>query len=147
FAVADDALSLPSSDATAWFALDPAQRTPWLQRGDLRASAALLLLEQAALRREEAAAREELKQRFLRGDGAGIASGVLRELLDDGAYGGRPATLLDGEGYGLPQGRERARLAQEVATADARLRGLRDGLQAEAHRLLPVGHLHRIETA
>ena len=148
FAVADDALSLPSHDATAWFALDPAQRTPWLQRGDLRASAALLLLEQAALRREEAMAREALKQRFLRGRrkdaDIATASEALRELLANGAYAGRPALLLQGNGYGLPQEVEREALAHAVGREDVRLQALQAGLRSDARRLVPAERRARL---
>ncbi|TYT24986.1 DUF4105 domain-containing protein [Luteimonas viscosa] len=148
FAIADARLDLPVDDAQAWFALDPATRTAWLERGDLRASAALLVLEQAALRREQAQAREALKQRFLRGDeDLSGAADALRELLADGAYAGRPSALLP-DGYGLPQGGERKGLAVAVAQDDARLRGLRDGLHARAHQWLPEtqrGRLERVE--
>src|SRR5690606_10401241 len=65
FAVADATLGLPAADARAWFALDPTLRTPFLERGDLRTTAALLVLEEAALRREQAQAREAMKQRIL----------------------------------------------------------------------------------
>nr|WP_202844940.1 DUF4105 domain-containing protein [Luteimonas saliphila] len=145
FAVADARIGLPVGDAQAWFELDPAARAPWLERGDLRAAAALLVLEQAALRREEAQGREALKQRFLRGDGdLSGATDALRELLGDGAYAGRPAALLPA-GYGLPQRDERAVLATAVAEDDARLRSLRDGLQARARRWLPAPQRRRLE--
>ena len=146
FAVADAALGLPAEDAQAWFALDPSRRSPWLERGELRATAALLVLEQAALRREEASVREALKQRFLRGDGdlSRVAS-ALRELLGDGAYAGRPSTLLEGVGYGLPQPEEREALADAVSRDDARLRGLRDGLQAQARAWLSPAQRRALE--
>src|SRR5690606_26789261 len=147
FAVADGDLDLPATDAQAWFALDPSRRRPWLSRGALRATAALLVLEQAALRREEAQAREALKQRFLRGGGGGMdaAAGCLRELLADGAYAGRPALLLPGEGYGLPQADERERLAAAVERDDARLRVLRDDLYRQARAWLPPAQRARLE--
>src|SRR3546814_18910814 len=65
FEVADDALQLPAGDVQDWLELAPTERAPWLERGDLRASAALLLLEEAALRREELLARDELKRLLL----------------------------------------------------------------------------------
>lgn len=148
FAVADAALGLPARDVQAWFALDPAQRRPALARADLRAAAALLLLEQAALRREERQVREAFKQRFLRGgDGedAVAAAEALRGLLDDGAWAGRPSTLLPGSGYGLPQRAERDLLAVAVAADDARLRRLRDGLQAQAIAWLSPHQRQRLE--
>ena len=146
FAVADAALDLPARDVQAWFALDPLQRRPALERADLRAAAALLLLEQAALRREEQQVREALKQRFLRhGRDDAVAAQALRELLGDGAWAGRPSMLLPGQGYGLPQQAERAALADAVAADDARLRGLRDGLQAQAREWLSPRQRQRLE--
>ncbi|MDN5781008.1 MAG: DUF4105 domain-containing protein, partial [Luteimonas sp.] len=65
FAVADGTLRLPSSSVEDWIDLPPEDRAPWLERGDLRASAALLLLEQAAQRREELLARDALKRLLL----------------------------------------------------------------------------------
>src|SRR3546814_6630893 len=65
FEVADDALQLPAGDVQDWLELAPTERAPWLERGDLRPSAALLLLEEAALRREELLARAELKRLLL----------------------------------------------------------------------------------
>ncbi|MCR6661877.1 MAG: DUF4105 domain-containing protein [Luteimonas sp.] len=151
FDIADAVIGLPQGGARHWLDLDPGMRTPWFGRGDLRATAALLLLEQAALRREEAAARDALKQRFLRGRDAtaGIddASGRLHALLSDGAYAGRPALLLDDEGYGLPQAAERTLLAQSVRAGDARLRELQQGLLHDARDLLPHDRRDRLETA
>lgn len=146
FRTAAAELDLPAADAQAWLALDPSRRATWLARGGLRASAALLVLEQAALRREESLAREALKQRFLRGEGdPAQATGALRELLGDGAYAGRPSTLLPGPGYGLPQPAERDGLAVAVVADDARLRGLRDGLLAQARAWLPAAQRQRLE--
>ncbi|TWT23434.1 DUF4105 domain-containing protein [Luteimonas marina] len=147
FAVVEAAMALPARDAQAWLSLDPARRTPFHSNGDLRATAALLVLEQAALRRGEAQAREALKQRFLRGGGDGMdaVAGRLRELLADGAYAGRPALLLPGEGYGLPQADERERLAAAVERDDARLRGLRDDLYRQAREWLPPEQRARLE--
>jgi len=146
FATADVAPELPVRDAQAWLSLDPARRMPHLLNGDLRATAALLVLEQAALRREQALAREALKQRFLRGDaGMDEAAGQARQLLADGAYAGRPALLLHGDGYGLPQADERSRLAAAVERDDARLRGLRDDLYRQARQWLPPAQRARLD--
>ncbi|WP_369981798.1 DUF4105 domain-containing protein [Xanthomonas bundabergensis] len=65
FAVARAQLALPARSVEAWLDLPAAQRAPWLQRGDLRASAALLLLENAARRRQEQRGRDALKRRYL----------------------------------------------------------------------------------
>jgi hypothetical protein len=148
FEVADATLGLPRSRVEDWLALDPAQRAPWLVAGDLRATAALLVLEQAAFRREEASARQELKQRFLRGRAAGPGADPaesLAGLLQDAAYAGRPAGLLAGDGYGLPQAEERGALAGVVAASDARLRSLRGVLEAEARALLRPQRRDRLQ--
>ncbi len=147
--VADSDLDLQVRDAQSWLDMDPAARTPWLARGGMRATAALLLLEQAAMRREEAAVREALKQRFLRGRGdEGIASAAhaLRELLGDGAYAGRPALLLL-EGYGMPQAREREMLVRAVERDRERLHVLQTGLHADALALVPPRLRGRLEAA
>lgn len=146
FAVAGAALELPARDVQTWFALEPEQRRPALSRADLRAAAALLLLEQAALRREEQQVREAWKQRFLRGDGdVATAAEALRGLLGDGAWAGRPSTLLPDSGYGLPQPVERGTLATVVAEDDARLRGLREDLHAQARAWLSPRQRQRLE--
>ena len=142
FALADAALDLPVADAGAWLALDPALRASFLERGGLRESAALLVLEEAASRREQAKARDELKRRFLRamdrGEGpAPPAAAQVRELLADGAWAGRPALLLGGDGYGLPDAAERRALASLLARDDARLRTLRARLEREGRQWLP----------
>ncbi len=144
-AIAASELALPAKDALAWFALDPAIRAPWLERGGLRSSAALLVLEQAALRREQAAVRELLKQRMLRGrvPDPELARDSLRRLLADGAWAGRPAQLLGG-GYGIPQSAERSRLAEAVARDDTRLRGLRDDLHLRLRDWLPAAQAARL---
>ena len=148
FAVADAALGLPAADAGAWFALHPSARQPYLERGDLRATAALLVLEEAASRREQAQAREALKRGIARGGPAAAAAAAqLRDLLSDGAWAGRPALLLAGGGYGLPQAIERERLAAALARDDARLRSLRDQLHLQGRAWLPAPQLSRLEAA
>ncbi len=101
-------LPLPADSAQAWLDLPAAARAPWLDRGDLRATAALLLLEQAAQRRQEMLARDWLKRRLSQRDGqAGEAREQVRVLLADARVLARPAALLDGvPGYGLPQAGE-----------------------------------------
>src|SRR3546814_751065 len=63
--VAGGALQRPAGVVQEWLELAATERAPWLERGELRASAALLLLEEAALRREELLARDELKRLLL----------------------------------------------------------------------------------
>nr|WP_244292403.1 DUF4105 domain-containing protein [Xanthomonas hyacinthi] len=84
FAVARTQLALPARTAQTWLDLPAAQRAPWLQRGDLRASAALLLLENAARRRQEQRGRDALKHRYLarahlpaaQAGGSGVGAGA-----------------------------------------------------------------------
>ncbi|MDL5367201.1 DUF4105 domain-containing protein [Xanthomonas sp. NCPPB 2654] len=107
FAVARAQLALPARTAHAWLDLPAAQRAPWLQRGDLRASAALLLLENAARRRQEQRGRDVLKRRYLAGarmpeahaGGAGIDAGV-DGGADAGAGAGAGADAGAGAGAG-----------------------------------------------
>lgn len=123
--VARAQLGIPQRDVEDWMALAPAQRRPWLARADLRASAALLVLEQAALRRSEQQVREQLKKRYLRDDARGSPDDAVRRLLQENAYLGRPAQLLAGTGYGVPQAQERDALASRSADLRDRLRGAR----------------------
>ncbi|WIH06863.1 DUF4105 domain-containing protein [Xanthomonas translucens pv. graminis] len=164
FAVARAQLVLPARTAQAWLDVPAAQRAPWLQRGDLRASAALLLLENAARRRQEQRGRDALKRRYLaRGHlpaaaGSGVAAGAsdatsvadatgvqtqdaaaaVRAVLAQQGLLSQPSMLLQGQpGYGLPQAQERAWLQHQ---GQARIDALRsDGavLQARLHALLP----------
>lgn len=123
--VARAQLGMPQRDVEDWMALAPAQRRPWLARADLRGSAALLVLEQAAWRRNERQVREALKQRYLRDDGRGTPDDAVRRLLQESAYLGRPAQLVAGAGYGVPQPHERDALASRSADLRDRLRGAR----------------------
>ncbi|MCX7557025.1 DUF4105 domain-containing protein [Xanthomonadaceae bacterium JHOS43] len=146
FAIARAALALPARDARAWLDLAPEQRAPWVEAGDLRASAALLVLEEAALRRAHLRARDAIKRRLLQRDNHARASRVLLdEHLALEASLIRPAALLaDTPGYGLPQADERALLAVRGnrLSADWRTRGERfrehtlEVLSPALHRLL-----------
>ena len=141
FEVAKLGLRLPQSQVEDWLDLPPDQRAQWLDRGDLRTSAALLLLEEAALRRDELLARDELKRRFLgrgadrRGDDAQTRM-ALHDLLQLEGFLGRPATLLPRTGYGLPQDEERTALAQESGRYASQLQQQGDRLRAEARQWL-----------
>lgn len=132
FEVARQSLQLPQMQAQDWLDLPARERAPWLERGDLRASAALLLLEQAALRRQELLARDELKRRFFGRDGD-----ALREILRLEGMLSRPATLLPDAGYGLPQLEERVALTQESDRQAAEWRKQSGWLRSEARRWLP----------
>lgn len=118
FDVARSGLGLPQQSVQEWLELAPTQRAPWLERGDLRASAALLLLEEASLRQQELLVRDELKRRYL---GHGAQQGgngfdgevALRDFLRVEGLLSRPAALLPDGGYGLPQTDERKTLELE----------------------------------
>lgn len=141
FAVLRERLGLPQADVEQWLELDAEERRPWIDKADLRASAALLLVEQAALRRHLLLAQEELKKRYLgdrkRGDTSlAKADETLQDILANSGYLSRPAELLDGVGYGLPQASEWQRLEQESSQRQARLSQLTEALNAEVRLLL-----------
>ncbi|SEK97333.1 protein of unknown function [Pseudoxanthomonas sp. GM95] len=143
FDVLRQALPLPEASVQAWLKLPPAQRAAWIERADLRSSAALLVLEQAARRQQEQAARDALKQRFLSDthDVAVREGGVrLQALLDEEGFFAQPARLLAGQpGYGLPQQAERAFLASEAGPRAIEQRASRRALQDDAKQWLPDG--------
>jgi len=148
FAVLRERLGLPQTDVEEWLELSAEQRRPWIDKADLRASAALLLVEQAALRRHLLLAQEELKNRYLSGRERGDqslakADDTLQGILANSGYLSRPAELLDGSGYGLPQASERQRLEQESNQRQARLLQLTETLNAEVRLLL--GDERRLE--
>jgi hypothetical protein len=142
FDVARQALQLPQKQVQDWLELPAGERAPWLERADLRASAALLLLEQAALRRQELLARDELKRRFLGRDADRRPAGAdtlaaLQDVLRLEGILNRPAMLLPDVGYGLPQDEERAVLTQESNRQAAQWRQQSGLLRSEARRWLP----------
>ncbi len=143
FDVAREELGLPQARVQDWLDLPPAERAAWIARADLRASAALLLLEQAALRRQQLLSRDELKRRFFGHDAERRDEGVdplvaLQDLLRLESYLSRPAALLPGTGYGLPQVAERATLAQEGNLLAAQWREQSGWLRSEARQWLSV---------
>lgn len=148
FAVLRERLGLPHSDVEQWLDLSADQRRPWIEKADLRASAALLLVEQAALRRHLLLAQEELKYRYLSGRTRGDSSlakadETLQGILANSGYLSRPAELLDGHGYGLPQASERQRLEDESGQRQATLSQLTEALNEEVRLLL--GEERRLE--
>ncbi|WP_420009951.1 DUF4105 domain-containing protein [Xanthomonas sacchari] len=154
FAVARRGLALPARTADAWLDLPAAQRAPWLQRGDLRASAALLVLENAARRRAEQRGRDALKRRYLgkplpsavaaAGEGKAAAdtrdaASAVRAVLAEQGLLSQPASLLQGQpGYGLPQAQERAWLQVQGQARIAALREDGVALQVRLRGLLPA---------
>ena len=129
FALARRQLALPQTRAEDWLALPAQRRAPWLDRGDLRATAALLLLEEAARRRAELRARDAIKRRLLAPGENRATHDRLRLLLADAGLLLRPGAL-GGGGYGLPQGErgpleaQAMRLSVQVGGEWARLRQL-----------------------
>ncbi|MEG2804831.1 DUF4105 domain-containing protein [Stenotrophomonas sp.] len=107
FAVARAELALGPDHAEDWLRLPAARRTPWLEQGGLRATAALLLLEQAARQREELRARDVLKRALGDPRAGDDARASLLALLGDAGQLVSPAALVPAGGYGLPLGSER----------------------------------------
>ncbi|CAM5330539.1 hypothetical protein SSTU70S_06437 [Stutzerimonas stutzeri] len=140
FVVLKERLGLPQDTVEQWLELDAAKRRPWIERADLRRAAALLLVEQAALRKQLLLAQDELKNRYLGGRGHDArldkADGALQEILASSGYLSRPAELLDGDGYGLPQASEWRRLERESEQRQLRLNELSEELDREVRVLL-----------
>ena len=148
FAVLRERLGLPQTNVEQWLDLNAEARRPWIEKADLRASAALLLVEQAALRRHLLLAQEELKNRYLSGRERGDAmlakaDETLQGILANSGFLSQPAQLLDGQGYGLPQASEWQRLEQESSQRQARLSQLTEALDQEVRLLL--GEERRLE--
>jgi len=136
FELARARLALPQARLDDWLALPPERRAPWLEQGDLRATAALLLLEQAAQRRMELQARDAIKRRLLdRAEGRAARTQV-QALLAEEALLLRPAAL-GGSGYGLPQ-QEREALEAKARALSARVGSEWVRLRQAALAALPV---------
>ena len=144
FAAAKATLPLPKDDAQTWLDASPDVRRPWLERGDLRASAALLVLEEAALRREELRVRDVLKRRLLDPGEGDTARDDVQAWLLNGEFLSRPASLLP-DGYGLPQAQERAVLMREVSERGRRLQSEDEAMRAAARAWLPADAKARLE--
>jgi hypothetical protein len=140
FAVLRERLALTQQDVEQWLALPARERSRWIDSADLRAAAAMLLVEQAALRRHLLLAQDELKNRYLSGRGQDAslerADSALKEILASSGYLSRPAELLDGNGYGLPQPSEWTRLERESEVRQLRLNELSEELDREVRLLL-----------
>lgn len=141
FDIAKTALGLPQARVLDWLDLPASDRTPWIERADLRSSAALLLLEQASLRRQELRARDELKRRFLvnvrRNANDAPMRAAVRDVLRLEDLLTRPAQLIPGAGYGLPQSDERKAASEQGRSLAMQTREQRSALLAEARRWLP----------
>lgn len=143
FDAAREELAIPVDRVQDWLDLAPHERRPWLQRANLRASAALLVLEQAALRRGELQARDELKR--LLGHADADLPTTLREVLRLEDVFSRPARLLADTGYGLPQQEERAQLARIGGDYVARWREQSRRLHDQARLWLPAQRREALE--
>ncbi|QCO68752.1 DUF4105 domain-containing protein [Luteimonas yindakuii] len=140
FDVAAAALAMPAPDARGWLELEAPVRAPWLQHGDLRATAALLVLEEAALRRAEVRARDALKRRLLRADDAHAVAtrGLAEDVLAAEGMLVRPAVLLaQVPGYGLPQPDELAIAGERARVLDGARLDQSSDLRARAEAMLP----------
>ena len=137
FDVARQALPLGSEAVTQWLQRPAAQRAPWMERGGLRATAALLLLEQAALHRQELRARDALKRALGTGEGGDAALETLLALLHDTGQLVSPATLVD-HGYGLPYADERVQAADAAAHISAQGVPAWQDLQRQMKARLPA---------
>lgn len=146
YATAKASLSLPYRSVEQWMDLSPGQRRPWIERADLRASAALLLLEQAAQRRALAQVRETLKRRYLASNrDEGDAPDAVRRLLEESVYLGRPSRLLDDAGYGVPQADERAALEDRSASLVSELKTVRAELERGAREWMGADQRDRLD--
>ncbi|GAB2515404.1 DUF7844 domain-containing protein [Lysobacter humi (ex Lee et al. 2017)] len=132
-----NALDLPVRDVRGWLALDPEARRPWIDRADLRATAALLVLETAAQRRQEHLALDALKRRLLGGAVQRSAGTRATDVLRLADRLSRPSGLLDDPGYGLPHGVERERLRSEGDRVAADWRAESEALRIAAREWLP----------
>ena len=133
YEVARVALGLPGHRFEDWFAQSPQSRASAIPDADLRGAAALLVLEEAVLRRQELQARDTLKHR-IPDAGRDATKGLLQ--LEDTLT--RPALLVPGNGYGIPQAGERNAVAADAAALAERMRRRRDALLAEAREWLPA---------
>jgi len=145
YAGAKASLAFPYRSVTQWMDLSPQQRRPWIERADLRTSAALLILEQAAQRRALAQVRETLKRRYLASNrDDDTAPDAVRRLLQDSAYLGQPSRLLD-SGYGIPQANERVALEARSASLRDDLRAVRAELEEGAREWMGAAQRERLD--
>jgi hypothetical protein len=147
FDVARRQLPLGTTTVGDWLRQPASARSPWVEQGDLRATAALLLLEQAALHREELRARDALKRLLAHpGTADAAARDTLRALLDDTGQLTRPAALVRGDGYGLPSADERMQAADAAAQLSAQGVPAWKALQLQLRQRLPVAQQRELAT-
>ncbi|MDD2055776.1 DUF4105 domain-containing protein [Pseudomonas putida] len=141
FEVLRKQLPIRQDSVEAWLSQRAEQRRTWFARADLRTSAALLLLEQASYRRQLLLAQDEVKQKYLNGrelksGGMDKANATLQDILANSGFLSRPAELLGGHGYGLPQASEWQRLEDQSSQRQAQLQRLSGELDKEVRALL-----------
>ena len=141
FDVLKTRLPIKQTTVEDWMALSAAERQPWLEQADLRASAALLLLEQASFRRQLLLAQDEVKQKYLnarglKNSGMDKANKTLQEILASSGFLSRPAELLGSSGYGLAQAKEWEMLESESSQRQKQLLRLTGDLDKEVRSLL-----------
>jgi hypothetical protein len=152
FNVLKQQLAISQDSVEDWLELSAQQRAAWFAQADLRTSAALLLLEQASMRQQLLLAQEQIKQRYLSDRGAtshdpalAKAGQSLQLLLANSGFLSRPAELLGGQGYGLPQPQEWQHLQDSSASRQQELRRLSDALSQAVRSLLSPEQALEIE--
>jgi hypothetical protein len=131
-------LPIPQARVDEWLDLPAASRAAWIDRADLRATAALLVLENASLRRERSRALDALKRRL---DDRGQPlrdSELARTTLALAGRLSRPAGFLPEGGYGQPVGAEREVARDHLAEASRRWADGADALHRLGESALPV---------
>lgn len=142
FHILQQRLGVPTASVDAWLDEEPLTRRPWIEQADLTGSAALLLLEQGAHYQQLLQARDYIKQQYMaHPDPAQQAKliqsdATLKTLLGESGYLSRPAELLSGSGYGIPQPEEWDKLQQESQHRQQRLNRLSQQLEHSMHLLL-----------
>jgi hypothetical protein len=140
FDVVQATLPVPQRRLQDWLDSAPAERRAWMERADLRTSAALLLLEQAIHRRQEQRVRESVKHLLLRGrDDAREARESVLGMLEQVGVLARPAGVLQNlAGYGIPQPVEQAAAAQSAQQRSERIRKEWAELRQRIRSALPM---------
>ncbi|WP_235893528.1 DUF4105 domain-containing protein [Cognatilysobacter lacus] len=136
---ARESLPIRQARVVDWLDLPPDARGAWIDRADLRSTAALLVLENAALRRQQSRAVDALKRSL--GSGSLVTqplNDTFRDTLVIAERLSRPASLLPAGGYGIPDATERAVAAQRLAEASAHWQAGTGALQALGETALPA---------
>jgi hypothetical protein len=138
-------LPIPQSRVGDWLALPATARAAWIDRADLRATAALLVLENAAMRREQARAVDVLKRRMGRSGHRLHDDGLLQGTLALAGRLSRPAGFLPEGGYGQPVASERVVALTRLADAARRWDEGTTALQALGEAQLPTSQRRALQ--